>query len=101
MNKLPWSFRVRQAWRLLVHGRDDRYDELLACTFPASITGPLTERERTAQWMALAARATVNFVAITMDTPSQRWIAPEIWEEMLVLRAEFLRLARGQRKTDE
>lgn len=28
--KLPWSFRIRQAWALIVHGEDRRYDEAIA-----------------------------------------------------------------------
>ena len=27
--KLPWSFRIRQAWELIVHGTDTRYDQAL------------------------------------------------------------------------
>ena len=29
MQKLPWSFRLRQAWELIVHGTDTRYDQAL------------------------------------------------------------------------
>lgn len=28
--KLPWSFRIRQAWELIVHGTDTRYDQALS-----------------------------------------------------------------------
>jgi len=27
--KLPWSFRIRQAWELIVHGTDTRYEDAL------------------------------------------------------------------------
>jgi hypothetical protein len=27
--KLPWSFRIRQAWEILIHGTDTRYDGAL------------------------------------------------------------------------
>ena len=31
MKKLPWSFRLRQAWELIVHGTDTRYESALQC----------------------------------------------------------------------
>ena len=36
--KLPWSFRICQAWELIVHGTDRRYDEALDTLMDEAIT---------------------------------------------------------------
>jgi len=35
--KLPWSFRIRQAWELIWHGTDTRYESALATLQQVSI----------------------------------------------------------------
>lgn len=50
MQKLPWSFRLRQAWALIVHGEDRRYETLLGIAQEEALNVERLKSEIKAAW---------------------------------------------------